>query len=93
MNASKTWMNRSAYAARWAGCTLVALALSASLGVGCDQDAEAVFRQSATESIAGGVKTALAGDAPAGLGQIVSAIIDGAAASIVQAGDGPSVAQ
>jgi len=47
-------------------------------GSGCDSDAQADFRQEATESIGQGVKT------------IVDAMIDGFVAAIVNAGDGPT---
>ncbi|MBI4578826.1 MAG: hypothetical protein HY718_03935 [Planctomycetes bacterium] len=62
-------------------------------GVSCDQNAQAVFRQTATEPIAEGIKTFLAGDPQAGVGMIVSGAIDGAVASIIEAGDGPTAAQ
>ena len=45
-------------------------------GASCDSDAQADFRQEATQSIGQGVKT------------IVDAVIDGFVAAIVNAGDG-----
>ncbi len=69
---------------------LVAGALVAGvLPFSCDQNAQAVFRQAVTVPIGDGVKTALAGDPQAGVASIVGAVIDGAVASIVQAGKGP----
>ena len=59
------------------GFVLVGFFLAA-LGTGCDSDAQADFRQEATESIGQGVKT------------IVDAIMDGYVAAIVNAGDGSS---
>ena len=57
------------------GLVLVGLLVGLA-GTGCDSDAQADFRQEATESIGEGVKT------------IVDAVIDGFVAAIVNAGDG-----
>lgn len=73
-----------------AGCLAGFILMAAALTAGCDHDAETVFRQTATEPIGEGVKTFLGGDPELGVGEIVTAIIDGAVASIVQAGDGPA---
>jgi hypothetical protein len=63
--------------------------LASTMGLSCDQDAQAVFRQSATHSIGEGVKQFLGGDPEQAVNTIVSATIDGLAAGIEQAGDGP----
>lgn len=71
-------------------CCAAAL-LAPTLAVSCDQDAQAVFRQTATGGIGQGVKQWLGGDAEQAVGTIMSATIDGLVASIEQAGDGPGV--
>lgn len=77
-----------------AGRIILAGALLAGvMGVSCDENAQAVFRQSATEPIASGIKAVLSGNPADGIGAIVSAAIDGWAESIIQAGDGPAPAK
>jgi hypothetical protein len=78
----------------WMGRIAVLGVLSVcSMGLSCDQDAQAVFRQTATEPIAGGIKTTLAGDAQTGIAAIVAGAIDGVTASILAAGDGSTTAK
>ena len=57
------------------GLVLAAILIGA-MGLDCDSDAAAVFRQQATSGITSGVKT------------ILDATVDGIAAAIQQAGDG-----
>ena len=58
-----------------AGLVLAAL-LAGTMGLECDSDAGAVFRQTATSDIGAGVKT------------ILDAVVDGVVAAIEEAGDG-----
>jgi hypothetical protein len=62
---------------------------SGNMGVSCDSDAQAVFRQTATTSLGQGVKEFLGGDPDQAVNTLVTATIDGVVASVVQAGDGP----
>lgn len=62
---------------------------SGTLGLSCDSDAQAVFRQSATSQIGQGVKEFLGGNSDQAVATIAGATIDGLVDSIVQAGDGP----
>lgn len=78
---------------RWATAGLTLALAGSSMGISCDQDAQAVFRQSATNSLGEGVKQVLGGDAETGLNTIVTATIDGLVDSIVAAGDGPPAAK
>lgn len=54
----------------------VCITATASMGLGCDSAARAVFRDTATESIGEGVRT------------IVNGMLDGFIAAIQEAGDG-----
>jgi len=63
---------------RSASVFVAAAVLAGAMGLECDQDARAVFRQEATPAIGEGVKT------------IVNGVLDGWIDAVIEAGDGPS---
>lgn len=68
----------------------VLISLGGAMGVSCDQNAQAVFRQTATQPIANGVKTLVGGDPAGGVTTALEGVLDGVVAAILQAGDGPA---
>lgn len=90
MKRTRVWDRLRTHSRRFTfKAALGAALLVPTLAVSCDQDAQAVFRQTATGGIAQGVKEVLDGNSDQGMGTIVDAAIDGLVASIQQAGDGP----
>ena len=61
-----------------ASLLIAAAVLLGCTGLACDTDAQATFRQTATDAIGSGIKT------------IMDSIIDGMVAAVEQAGDGSS---
>lgn len=87
MMTSRRWHLRYRPVAIAGLCATLALG---AMGLSCDQDAQAVFRQTATGTIGSGVKQFLDGDGEQAVNTILGAAIDGLVASIQQAGDGPA---
>lgn len=66
---------------RGRSCLLCAAMLTGAMGLSCDQDAQAVFRQTAVPEIASGLKSEFGGT-------FFDAVVDGLSAAILSAGDG-----
>lgn len=86
-------VSRAGQIRRLATVAVAVILAAAAMGVSCDENAQAVFRQSATNNIGEGVKQFLGGDTETGVNTIVTATIDGLVDSIVAAGDGPPAAK
>ncbi len=78
MRCMKSWLRPGGTWRRAAlGLALTAI-VAGSMGLSCDADAQADFRQTATQAVGDGVKT------------IVNGLIDGLVTAITNAGDGPA---
>lgn len=91
MGRRERWSTHGIRPAAAFGCSV--LLIFGVMGLSCDQDAQAVFRQTATGSIGDGVKQFLDGDGEQAANTILEAAIDGLVASIREAGDGPPPAK